>query len=140
MILRDRMFGFAVCLSATCLWAVGGSAAAADRAAALSFTSSAPLANPHTMNLELDFRAQRRARGAGNIERGAMSDLPAGLAPLIWPRAGDMRTRILTPELRRTPLFGWIAENLYRSRKERGWCLELDPGQGEYIVFYRTHL
>ena len=51
-----------------------------------------------------------------------------------------MRSRLLTPELRRTPLVGWIASNLYRSRKENGWCLEVDPGEGEYIVFYRVHL
>ncbi len=134
MILRDRKFGFALCLSLAC-----GSAAAADRVAA-SLASSAPLAIPHTMNLELDFRARRRAHGLGNIESSAMSGLPSGLAPLVWPRASDMRTRILTPELKRTPLFGWIAQNLYRSRSESGWCVEVDPGQGEYVVFYRTHL
>jgi hypothetical protein len=135
MILRGRTFGWALCLFGAC-----GSAAAADRAAALPLASAAPLSIPHTMNLELDFRAQRRARGPGNVERSAMTDLPAGLAPLVWPRASDVRTRLLTPELRRTPLFGWIAENLYRSRRENGWCLEVDPGQGEYVVFYRTHL
>jgi hypothetical protein len=135
MILRDRMFGFALCLFAVC-----ASAAAAEHAAALPFASAAPLSIPHTTNLELDFRAQRRGRGPGNIERTAVADLPAGLTPVVWPRAGDVRTRLLTPELRRTPLFGWIAENLYRSRRERGWCVEVDPGQGEYLVFYRTHL
>jgi hypothetical protein len=129
------MFGFAVSL------ALCGTAAAADRAAALPLASAAPLAIPHTMNLELDFRAQRRGRGGlGNVEASGLADLPAGLTPLIWPRAGDMRARILTPEVKRTPLFGWIAENLYRSRKEHGWCLEVDPGQGEYVVYYRAHI
>ena len=135
MILRGRMFGFALCLFGVC-----GASAAADRAAALPFTTAAPLAIPHTMNLELDFKARRRARGAGNIESSHFNDLSPGLQPLVWPRASDVRTRILTPELKRTPLFGWIAENLYRSRRENGWCLEVDPGQGEYVVFYRANL
>jgi hypothetical protein len=51
-----------------------------------------------------------------------------------------MRARLLTPELKRTPLLGWIAENLYRSRRESGWCLEVDPGEGEYVVIYRLNL
>jgi hypothetical protein len=34
------------------------------------------------------------------------------------------------------PLVGWIAENLYRDKKDAGWCLEADPGQSEYVVFY----
>ncbi len=134
MILRGRIFGFALCLSGVC-----ASVPAADRAAALPFASTAPLAIPHTMNLELDFRAQRRARRSDRFESLHLNDRPPGFAPFSWPRAGDMRTRILTPELKRTPLFGWLAENLYRSRSENGWCLEVDPGQGEYVVFYRTH-
>jgi hypothetical protein len=63
-----------------------------------------------------------------------------GLAPLPFPKNTDMRARLLTPELRRTPIVGWIAANLYRDRKESGWCLEVDPGEGEYVVFYRVHL
>jgi hypothetical protein len=35
---------------------------------------------------------------------------------------------------------GWVAANLYRSRKENGWCLEVDPGEGEYLVFYRLNV
>jgi hypothetical protein len=34
--------------------------------------------------------------------------------------------------LRRTPVVGWIAEKLNRSKKDDGGCLELDPGEGEY--------
>ena len=60
--------------------------------------------------------------------------------PLTWPRNSDMRARLLTPELKRTPIVGWIAENLYRSKKDNGWCLEVDPGEGEYVVFYRRNL
>ena len=96
--------------------------------------------NPHTLNLELDHRAQRRARSNGNLESSGFLDLSPGLQPLNWPRNGDIRARLLTPQLRRAPLVGWIAENLYRSRSENGWCLEVDPGEGEYLVLYRVHL
>ncbi|MDF3022426.1 MAG: hypothetical protein K0Q92_3729, partial [Steroidobacteraceae bacterium] len=27
-----------------------------------------------------------------------------------------------------------------RSKREKGWCLEVDPGEGEYLVFYRVPL
>jgi hypothetical protein len=46
----------------------------------------------------------------------------------------------MTTDLKHAPLVGWVAANLYRSRKENGWCLEVDPGEGEYIIFYRHHL
>jgi hypothetical protein len=107
---------------------------------ASSVVGAAPLANPHTLNLELDWRARRRARDEGNVETSGLLDPAPGLRPLTWPRNGDVRSRLLTPELRRTPLVGWIATNLYRSRSENGWCLEVDPGEGEYLVFYRVHL
>lgn len=134
MILRDRMFGFALCLFGAC------AAASADDAGALTVASTAPLTVPHTLNLELAYRAQRRGRSHGNVERHEFLDLTPGLQPLTWPRASDVRARLLTPELRRTPLVGWIAENLYRSKRDNGWCLEVDPGGGEYVVFYRRHL
>jgi hypothetical protein len=104
--------------------------------------STAALANPHTLDLELDFHAKRRARSrnAGGLESPGFLDPTPGLQPLTWPRNSDMRSRLLTPELKRAPLVGWIAENLYRSRRENGWCLEVDPGEGEYLVFYRVHL
>jgi hypothetical protein len=132
MILRDHRL------------ALVGLLALSPLAAAGEFTSSlavtAPLANPHTQNLELDFRAKRRSRGAGNYESPDFLELRPGLAPLAWPRNGDMRARLLTPELKRAPLVGWIAANLYRSKRESGWCLEVDPGEGEYMVLYRVHL
>ena len=106
---------------------------------AASIAATAPLAIPHTLSLELDRRARRRSRGA-NIESPYFLDLTPGLTPLTWPRNSDMRARLLTPELRRTPLVGWIATNLYRSKREKGWCLEVDPGEGEYLVFYRIPL
>lgn len=107
---------------------------------ASSLASSAAFMNPHTLNLELDFRAQRRGRFARNYESPTLLDLSPGLQPLNWPRNGDMRARLLTPQLKRAPLVGWIAESLYRSRSENGWCLEVDPGDGEYLVLYRLHL
>ena len=63
-----------------------------------------------------------------------------GLAPLPFPKNSDLRARLLTPGLRRTPVVGWLAANLYRDRRDNGWCLELDPGEGEYVVFYRVNL
>src|SRR5690349_1000169 len=98
MILRDRLFGFAV--------------------GALSL---APLEIPHSTNLELDAKARKRSRRADNIERSQLLNSP-GLEPLVWPRNGDVRARLVTPGLRRTPVVGWIASNLYRSRKDTGWC------------------
>ena len=67
----------------------------------------------------------------------------AAVAPMHIPHAEDLEldyARLLTPELRRTPVVGWLAENLYRNKKDNGWCLEIDPGEGEYTVFYRVHL
>jgi hypothetical protein len=107
---------------------------------ASSLAANAALMNPHTLNLELDYHAQRRARSNGNHEPSDFLDLSPGLRPLNWPRNSDMRARLLTPQLKRAPFVGWIAENLYRSRNETGWCLELDPGEGEYLVLYRLHL
>jgi hypothetical protein len=100
----------------------------------------APLVIPHSIDLELAWKARKRARRPANIERYDFLDLTPGLEPVVWPRNSDMRARLLTPGLRRTPVVGWIAENLYRSRRESGWCLELDPGEGEYVVFYRLHM
>ena len=106
---------------------------------ASSIAATAPLANPHSLNLELDYRAARRGRG-GKIERSDFLLLSPALRPVKWPREDDVRALLVTPELRRTPLVGWIATNLYRSKKENGWCVEADPGEGEYIVFYRINL
>jgi hypothetical protein len=101
---------------------------------------AAPLAIPHTTQLDMDLRSRRRGRGPGKFETPDFLDVTPGLTPFAFPRNGDMRSRLLTPELKRTPLVGWIAENLYRSKREKGWCLEVDPGEGEYVVFYRVHL
>ncbi|HUQ11981.1 MAG TPA: hypothetical protein VM146_16820, partial [Steroidobacteraceae bacterium] len=76
---------------------------------ASSFASMSQAANPHTLILELDFRARHRAKVAGNTESSALRDSSPGLQPLTWPRNSDMRARLLTPELKRAPLVGWIA-------------------------------
>jgi hypothetical protein len=135
MILKGRVVGFALCMLGLATLACAG-----DDAYERPRASIAPLELPHATNLVLDYKARRRARRAGNIERYDFLDLTPGLEPLVWPRASDMRARLVTPELRGTPFVGWIAANLYRSRKDQGWCLEVDPGEGEYVVFYRLHL
>jgi hypothetical protein len=99
----------------------------------------APLEIPHTLNLELTEKSRKRNRKPGNVENHAFLDLTPGLTPLVWTKYSDVRARILTPELKSTPVVGWIAENLYRSKNDTGWCLEVDPGDGEYVVFYRYH-
>jgi hypothetical protein len=132
MILRDHRLATVVALLALTPLANAGESAS-------SIATSAPLANPHTLNLELDYRAGRRARGNDNVERNDFLLLSPRLRPVRWPREEDLRALLVTPELRRTPLVGWIATNLYRSKKESGWCVEADPGEGEYIVFYRFH-
>ncbi len=135
MIPRDCLFGFVLCS----LVAVTA-ARAGDDAHERPIGSRAPLEIPHTTNLDLALRAKKRGRRPNNIENHHFLDLVAGLQPVVWPKPSDMRARFVTPELRRTPVVGWIAENLYRSRKDNGWCLEVDPGEGEYIVFYRLNL
>lgn len=132
MVLRDRILMAALALAAAPL------AAGDDSLRAVG--ASATLTVPHTLQLELEFRARHKSRGAGLYEPSNLLDLTPGLSPLRWPRNSDMRSRLVTPELKRTPLVGWIAENLYRSEKENGWCLEIDPGEGEYVVFYRVNL
>lgn len=101
--------------------------------------SAAPMEIPHTLNMLLAEKSRKRNRKPGNIENFDFLDLKVGLVPLTWPRYSDVRTRLLTPELKRTPVVGWLAENLYRSKKDDGWCVEADPGGGEYMLFYRFH-
>jgi hypothetical protein len=130
---RELKLGFALFLLALC-----SPTLARDGAQAKSLAASAPLEIPHVARLALDARAAKRRRA--NIEQPQFLDLTPGLAPLPFPRNSDVRARILTPELRRTPVVGWIAANLYRDKKDTGWCLEVDPGEGEYVVFYRVNL
>jgi hypothetical protein len=135
MILRGRMSGFA--LGSLLLAPL---ASAGDDALERPLRVAAPLEIPHSTNLDLDFKARKRSHRSGNIERSQLLDVSPALKPVVWPRASDMRARLVTPELRRTPVVGWVAANLYRSRRDSGWCLEVDPGEGEYVVFYRLNL
>jgi hypothetical protein len=136
MILRDH--GLASFPIALVLLALAPVACAGD--ASLRVAATAPLHLPPTQDLDLEYHARRRSRGNGNSEPTALLDPTPGLSPVRWPRNSDMRARLLTMEVRNTPLVGWIATNLYRSKRENGWCLEVDPGDGEYVVFYRLHL
>jgi len=138
MIREGRMFGFALGLLAAGLLAAPLRATAGDKTRGSVNKNAAPLEIPHTTNLELTERANRK-RAPGNLEKPEFLEPTPGLLPLPFPRNSDVRARILTPELRRTPLVGWIATNLYRNKNEKGWCLEADPGQGEYVVFYRLN-
>ena len=135
MPLRESTFGFVVCLLAA-----SATVRAGDDALERPIKTAAPLEIPHTTDLELAARARKKNRRPSNVERHGLLDLDAALEPVVWPRNGDIRARILTPELRGTPVVGWVAANLYRSRKENGWCLEVDPGEGEYVVFYRINV
>ena len=133
MIHEGRMFGFALCLL------TAGPLMAGDSARARPVAATARLEIPHLANIELDARAAKK-RAPRNLENHQFLYLTPGLTPLPFPKNTDVRARLLTPELRRTPVFGWIATNLYRDKKDNGWCLEVDPGDGEYVVFYRVHL
>jgi hypothetical protein len=101
--------------------------------------TSAPLELPHATEVAMAEKARKRDRKPGNIERHDFLVLSASLKPVTWPKNTDIRQRLLTSELKATPVVGWIAENLYRSKNDAGWCVEADPGEGEYMVFYRYH-
>ena len=103
-------------------------------------TTAAPLEIPHTLNLLLAEKSRKRNRRPGNIEslRFPRCWTP-GLLPVTWPRNSDVRVAPAHARLKRTPVVGWLAENLYRSKKDDGWCVEADPGEGEYVLFYRFH-
>lgn len=125
--------------AAFALLAIAPFTRAGDDATESPAAASSPVTIPHTLDLLLAEKSRKRNRTPDDVEDYEFLDLTPGLSPLTWPRNSDVRARILTPQLRRTPVVGWIAENLYRSKKDNGWCLEIDPGEGEYLVFYRFH-
>jgi hypothetical protein len=133
MLREGRMFGFALTLLAIATPGMAG-----DDIGKRLIASAAPLQIPHTAQLALDARARKHT--STNLESSQLLTLTPGLVPLPFPRNSDFRARILTPELRGTPVLGWVAANLYRNKKDKGWCLELDPGEGNYVVFYRLNL
>jgi hypothetical protein len=142
MIRTRRMIGLSVGLLVASL----GSAVADERMAALAPPSLNPVQTEHTFNRDVRPRKQARkpAAPAANTQGSSLDQPtvrpPVALAPIKWPKDSDIRHRIVTEEVRATPVFGWIAANLWRSRKENGWCLEVDPGDGEYMVLYRKHM
>jgi hypothetical protein len=138
MVRKGRTFHPAL-TAALALVAAVPFAHAGDDALERPIAAAAPMEIPHTLNLLLAEKSRKRNRRPDNIESHEFLVLTPGLRPLVWPKDSDIRARILTPELKRTPVVGWIAENLYRSKKDNGWCLEVDPGEGEYVVFYRFH-
>jgi hypothetical protein len=128
----DHLFGFALCLLAIARLASAGDEARDKRA-----PPAAPMEIPHLTTVTLDAKAAKKR--VSNIEKSMLIST-RGLSPLPFPKNTDVRARILTTEVRNTPLVGWIAENLYRDKKDAGWCLEADPGHSEYVVFYRWNL
>jgi len=127
------MFGVALCLTAAAQVVRAG-----DDSHLAHAPPAAPMEIPHTAKVELDAKSARKH--APVVEKSLLMNSSRGLSPLPFPRNTDVRARILTTEVRNTPLVGWIAENLYRDKKDAGWCLEADPGQSEYVVFYRWNL
>jgi len=128
----DHLFGFALCLLA-----ISRVASAGDDARNKSAPLAAPMEIPHVTTLTLDAKAAKKR--SSNLEKSLVMS-SRSLSPLPFPKNTDVRARILTTEVRNTPLVGWLAENLYRDKKDAGWCLEADPGQSEYVVFYRWNL
>lgn len=133
MVRKDHMFGFALCLTAAAQFVRAG-----DDTRVTHAPPAAPMEIPHTAKVDLDAKAAKKR--APIIEKSLLLNSSRGLSPLPFPRNTDVRQRILTTEVRNTPLVGWIAANLYRDKKDAGWCLEADPGQSEYVVFYRWNL
>jgi hypothetical protein len=101
--------------------------------------AQAPLELPHTTNVLLDEQARKARRKPDNVESLDFLMLTPGLLPVLWPKNTDMRARILTTQVKSTPVVGWLAENLYRDKSDNGWSLEVDPGNSKYVVFYRFH-
>src|SRR4051794_808834 len=112
----DRLLAAALLLVSLTPFARAGDSA--ERA------SQVPLAIPHTTNVLLDEQARRAARHrADNVEKADFLIPTPGLRPVTWPKNSDMRQRLLPTQVGTTPVVGWLAENLYRSKNDNGWCL-----------------
>ena len=129
----DRRFAAALILVAMTSLARAGDSTESPAA------SHAPLELPRATNLLLDEQARRARHKSDNVEKTDFLMLSPGLRPVTWPKNSDMRARLLTTQVGTTPVVGWLAENLYRSKNDNGWCLEVDPGDSKYVVFYRFH-
>jgi hypothetical protein len=129
----DRLFAAALVLVAMTPFARAGESSVFTPA------SQAPLEIPHTINVLLDELTRRERRRTDNTEKTDFLMLTPGLRPVTWPKNSDVRQRLLTTQVGTTPIVSWLAENLYRSKDDNGWCLEVDPGDSRYVVFYRFH-
>jgi len=129
----DRKFAAALVLMAMTSFARAGDSTAAAP------TLQAPLEIPHTANVLLDEAARRARRSTDNTEKANFLMPAPGLRPITWPKNSDVRQRLLTTQVGTTPVVSWLAQNLYRSKSDNGWCLEVDPGHSAYVVFYRFH-
>src|SRR3954468_13531964 len=111
-------------------------ARAADGPRPRPATIAAPLEIPHVTDRALAEKAQKsqsKPTSPGNYDF-----LTLGLQPLQWPNNADvLRSNLLTPQLKSTPVVGWLAENLYRDKADNGWCVQLDGG--DYVVLYRYY-
>ena len=124
--------------AALAMLALTSLACAGDRTRPRSVTTAAPMEIPHTVNLVLAEHARKRNPKPANRVNSDFLVLTPGLLPVQWPSHTEtLRTSMLTPQLKSAPVVGWIAENLYRSKADNGWSVELDGG--EYQVLYRYH-
>ena len=113
-------------------------ARAADGPKPRAVTTAAPLEIPHAVNRALTEKSRKAERKPLVVENHDFLMLKPGLQPVQWPSNTDvLRANILTPQVKSTPVVGWIAENLYRDKADNGWCVQLDGG--EYLVLYRYH-
>ena len=139
MIREGRMFGFALGLLATALLALPLRAIAGDKPREPANTTAAPLEIPHTTDLELDARGNKKRAPA--TSRSPSSSNPRRACRRCPSRRTATCARASSPP--KCAARRWWAgspTNLYRDKGEKGWCLEADPGQGEYVVFYRLAL
>src|SRR4051812_38083491 len=114
MVRKDHRFDHLL-VFALCLTAIAHVASAGDEARDKRAPPSAPMEIPHTTKVDLDAKSARRH--APIVERSLLLNTSRGLSPMPFPKNTDVRARILTTEVRNTPLVGWIAENLYRDKK-----------------------
>ena len=125
--------------AALALLALTPIARAGDGPNARPVTTAAPLEIPHVMNRALAEKAHKAEGKRVGPVNNELSPLKLGLQPVQWPSNTDaLRANLLTPQLKSTPVIGWVAENLYRDKADNGWCVQLDGG--EYVVLYRYHL
>ena len=100
MIREGRMFGFALGLLATACWPRLCGQPPATTARKLANTTAAPLDIPHTTNLELTARANKK-RAPGNIEKPEFLEPDSGLESPDLPE--EHRRARANPHTRTAP-------------------------------------